>query len=138
MTVEYFEVLKHYAIEQELVDVQECLFVPLPMSHFDNKKVLRWKNTLRRTIYGRKLRRGFDAIERIESNYVNSDLPLGTYAEEMIQEFTGNFTISFELERPFIKEIDEATKTEEYDLSIPFPWFIGRMIFHYVHYIIFD
>ncbi len=130
MTVEYFEVLKHYAIEQELVDVQECLFVPMPMSHFDHNKVLRWKNTLRRAIYGRKLRRGFDAIERIESRYVNSDLPNGTYANEVIEEFTGHFTMSFELERPFIREIDEATKTEEYDLSIPFPWFFGRMVFH--------
>lgn len=130
VTVEYFEVLKHYAIEQELVDVQECLFVPMPLGHFDFKKVLRWKNTLQRTIYGQKLRRGFDAIERIESNYANSDLPIGSYADETIQEFTGHFTISFELERPFIKEIDEATKTEEYDLSIPFPWFFGRMVFH--------
>ncbi|WP_343486281.1 hypothetical protein [Allomuricauda sp. d1] len=130
VTVEYFEVLKHYAIEQELVDVQECLFVPMPLGHFDFKKILRWKNTLRRAIYGRKLRRGFDAIERIESNYANSDLPIGSYADEMIQEFTGHFTISFELERPFIKEIDEATKTEEYDLNIPFPWFFGKMVFH--------
>lgn len=130
VTVEYFEVLKHYAIEQELVDVQECLFVPMPLGHFDFKKVLRWKNTLRRAIYGRKLRRGFEAIERIETNYANSDLPIGSYADEIIEEFTGHFTISFELERPFIKEIDEATKTEEYDLSIPFPWFFGRMVFH--------
>ena len=130
MTVEYFEVLKHYAIEQELVDVQECLFVPMPMSHFENKKVMRWSNTLKRAVYGRKLRRGFDAIERIESNYANSDFPVGTYAEEQIQEFTGHFSISFELERPYIKEIDEATKTEEYDLSVPFPWFFGRMVFH--------
>ena len=130
MTIEYFEILKHYAIEQQLVDVQECLFVPMPMSHFDHKKVLRWKNTLQRTIYGRKLRRGFDAIERIESNYVNSDLPTGSYANEVIEEFSGHFTISFELTRPFIKSIDEATKTEEYDLSIPFPWFFGRMVFH--------
>ena len=65
MTVEYFEVLKHYVIEQELVDVQECLFVPLPMSHFDHQKVLRWKNTLLRAIYGDKLRRGFDAIAKL-------------------------------------------------------------------------
>ena len=130
VTVEYFEVLKHYAIEQELVDVQECLFVPMPLGHFDFKKVLRWKNTLSRAIYGRKLRRGFDAIERIESNYADSDLPIGSYADEMIHEFTGHFTISFELDRPFIKEIDEATKTEEYDLNIPFPWFFGKMVFH--------
>ncbi len=130
MTVEYFEVLKHYAIEQQLADVQECLFVPMPMSHFDHKKVLRWKNTLQKSVYGRTLRRGFDAIERIESDYVNSDLPTGSYADEVIEEFTGHFTISFELERPFIKTIDEATKTEEYDLSIPFPWFLGKMVFH--------
>jgi hypothetical protein len=118
MTVEYFEVLKHYALEQELVDVQECLFVPLPMSHFDHQKVLRWSNTLRRTIYGRKLRRGFDAIERIETNYVNSDLPTGTYSDETIEEFTGHFTISFDLTRPYIEKIEDATKT----VRAYFPW----------------
>lgn len=131
MTVEYFEVLKHYAIEQSLVDVQECLFVPLPMSHFDHDKILRWSNSLRRTIYGRKLSRGFDAIERIESDYVNSDFPVGSYAEQSIEAFDGYITLSFELTRPFNKTIDETTKTEEYDLSIPFPWFFGRkMVFH--------
>jgi len=130
MTVEYFEVLKHYTIEQHLADVQECLFVPMPMSQFDNKKVLRWTNTLQRTIYGRKLRKGFSAIERIDNNYVDSTFPQGSYCDEDIEEFSGHFTISFELQRPVIKEIDEATKTEEYDLSIPFPWFFGRLVFH--------
>ncbi len=130
MTVEYFEVLKHYALEQKLVDVQECLFVPMPMSRFDNHKVLRWKNTLRRAVYGRLLQRGFDAIERIENDYANSDFPDGIYADEIIEEYSGHFTISFELQRPYIKEVDEATKTEEYDLSIPFPWFFGRLVFH--------
>ena len=130
MTVEYFEVLKHYALEQELVDVQECLFVPMPMGHFDHDKILRWKNTLSRAIHGRLLRRGFGAIERIENDYANSDFPDGPYSEEVIEEYSGHFTISFELQRPYIKEIDEATKTEEYDLSIPFPWFLGRMVFH--------
>ncbi|MCD6430374.1 MAG: hypothetical protein J7L57_04040 [Deltaproteobacteria bacterium] len=123
MTVEYFEVLKHYAIVQELVDVQECLFVPLPMSHFDHQKILRWKNTLRRFVYGGKLRRGFDAIERISNNYADSDLPMGSYADEIIEDFTGNFSISFELQRPQIPKIDEATKTEKYDLKLYFGWF---------------
>ncbi|KAF5410537.1 MAG: hypothetical protein C5S43_04615 [Candidatus Methanocomedens sp.] len=129
MTVEYFEVLKHYAIEMELVDVQECLFVPLPMSLFNHQKILRWRNTLRRAVYGRKLVRGFDAIERIANNYADSDLPKGSYADEEIQDFRGNFSISFELKRPYISVIDEATKTETYDLSIPFPWFSGMMKF---------
>ena len=129
ITVEYFEVLKHYAIEIELVDVQECLFVPLPMSLFDHQKILRWRNTLRRAVYGRKLVRGFDAIERIANNYADSDLPLGSYADEVIEDFSGNFSISFELKRPYISTIDEQTKTETYDLNVPFPWFSGRMTF---------
>ncbi len=127
MTVQYFEVLKHYALEQELVDVQECLFVPLPMSDFDNPKVLRWSDALRRSLYGRKLRRGIDAIERIESHYANSDLPTGPYCDVPIEEFTGYFTLSFNLTRPYISEIEDATKKVVYDLTIPFPWFGRKM-----------
>ena len=126
MTVEYFEVLKHYAIEEELADVQEVLFLPLPMGHFNYKKILRWKNTLRKVMYGRKLQQGFDAIERIDSNYAHSDFPLGSYADELIKNFTGHFTISFELKRPYIPAIEDETKTIYYDLSIDFPWF-GEM-----------
>ncbi len=129
MTVEYFEVLKHYAIETELVDVQECLFVPLPMSLFDHQKILRWRNTLRRAVYGQKLIRGFDAIGRIANNYADSDLPIGSYADEVIEDFSGNFSISFELKRPYKSAIDEMKKTETYDLNVPFPWFFGSMEF---------
>ncbi|REL34669.1 hypothetical protein [Thalassotalea euphylliae] len=127
MTVEYFEVLKHYAVEQNLVDVQECLFVPMPMSHFDHQKVLRWRHTLQRFMYGRKLLKGFDAIERIETNYVNADLPTGSHADEVIQAFSGYMTMSFELARPFTPAIDTALKMEEYDLTIDFPWFNKKM-----------
>jgi hypothetical protein len=130
VTIEYFEVLKHYAIEQRLVEVQECLYVPLPMSHFDNQKILRWTNTLKRAVYGRTLHRGFAAIERIENEYVDSDLPDGRYADEIIKNFSGYFSMSFELSRPYVRDIEEATKTEHYDLSIPFPWFGGVMVLH--------
>lgn len=129
ITVEYFEVLKHYAIETELVDVQECLFVPMPMSLFDHQKILRWRNTLRQSVYGRKLVRGFDAIERIANNYADSDLPAGSYADEVIEDFSGNFSISFELKRPYGSPIDEMTKTETYDLNVSFPWFFGSITY---------
>lgn len=129
ITMEYFEVLKHYAIEQELVDVQECLFVPLPMSYFDHDKVLRWRNTLRRNMYGNKLLKGIDAIERIESNYANSDFPDDAYCTEPINDFYGFFTISFDFTRPYIKTIEDATKTEIVDLEIDFPWFHQTLVF---------
>lgn len=130
ITVEYFEVLKHYAIEQNLADVQECLFVPMPMSDFDYDKILRWRNTLQKSMYGTKLRKGFGAIERIQTNYVNADLPNSSYADEKIESFSGYFTMSFELSRPYISTIEEATKTEEFDLGSVFPWFGGIMKFN--------
>ena len=129
ITIEYFEVLRHYAIEQELVDVQECLFVPLPMSYFDHQKILRWKNTLRRAVYGTKLRRGFDAIERITNNYADSDLPTGSYADEVIENFNGHLSISFELKRPYIEAIEEETKTVTIHFHDWFPWFYGSWTF---------
>ena len=125
MTIEYFEVLKHYSLENELVDAQECLYVPLPMSHFDHEKIMRWRDTLRKSIYGKKFQRGFDAIERKASNNANSDFPDGSFADEVIEEFTGHFSISFELRRPNIPEIDEATKKVHYNLEIEFPWYVG-------------
>jgi hypothetical protein len=133
ITIEYFEVLRHYAIEQELVDAQECLFVPLPMSLFDYPKILRWHNTLRRVVYGAQLRRGFDAIERISNNYADSDFPSGSYADEVIEFFSGNFSISFELKRPYISSIEEQTKTvtETIELKDWFFWYPHVMKFTY-------
>lgn len=133
ITIEYFEILRHYAIEQNLVDVQECLFLPLPMSLFDYAKILRWKNTLRRSVYGTKLQRGFDAIERISNNYADSDFPEGSYADEVIKNFSGHFSISFELKRPYISTIDEQTKTvtETIELKKWFLWYPRVVKFTY-------
>jgi hypothetical protein len=77
ITIEYFEVLRHFQVFQELVDVQECLFIPLLMSRFDSMKALRWRETLARVLRNRSLRRGFDSIERILNNYEGSDFPEG-------------------------------------------------------------
>jgi len=127
ITIEYFEVLKHYAIEQELVDVQECLFVPMPMGPFDHEKILRWQHSLRRVVSGAKLQRGFDAIERIAHDYADSDFPEDSYADEVIEEFSGHFDLSFELARPYIAAIEEETKT--IDLEVTFPWIGGSWSF---------
>src|SRR4029077_14433460 len=87
ITVEYFEVLRHYAIEQQLTHVQECLFVPLLMSEFDIPKIMRWRDILRATLllpwrrlapFGQHpLVRGLEAAERIFLNYEGSDFPTG-------------------------------------------------------------
>jgi hypothetical protein len=106
MTVEYFEVLRHLIVRQRLVDVQECLFVPLQMSRFDRAKALRWRHTLQPCMPTRDLRLGFDALERIDNNYEGSDLPLGTYADQSLDYVEGDLSIRFQLARPRDKDDD--------------------------------
>jgi len=125
ITVQYFEVLRHYAIEQKLTAVQECLFVPLLMSEFDEPKVMRWMDQLRpslrdpglRNIFrlstggfavrAKPLSAGFEAIERRMNQYEGSDLPNTTYASEKVLDLSGDMTVTLSLNRPKDKE-DEA------------------------------
>lgn len=102
LTVQYFEVLRHFVIEQNLVEVSECLFVPLEMSMFTIHKILRWKNNLRSYLLDRSLLRAFDSLERIKDKYKNSDLKNvnGSYSEETIEDLFGELRISFEIPRP--------------------------------------
>ena len=57
ITIQYFEVLRHLLVRQRLVDVQECLFVPMLMSWFTRDKALRWRNTLATVDAARAARR---------------------------------------------------------------------------------
>lgn len=100
VTIQYFEVLRHLLVRQRLADVQECLFVPFLMSRFDSNKALRWRNTLRPVVFDRRLRSGFDAIERIKSNYVGSDFPDGTYADQLLEHMEGELYLRFQIARP--------------------------------------
>lgn len=100
ITIQYFEVLRHFLVRHRLVDVQECLLVPLLMSRFDSAKARRWRGVLQRYLRDRTLRRGFDALQRIADNYVGSDMPLGAYAEEDLTDLNGYLRISFRIQRP--------------------------------------
>jgi competence ComEA-like helix-hairpin-helix protein len=104
ITIQYFEVLRHMLVRQRLTDVQECLFVPLMMSRFTSDKTLRWRNTLAGTVADRKLRAGFDALDRIHSHYVGSDLPTGSYADQLLDYMEGDLMLRFELARPKDKD----------------------------------
>ena len=99
ITVQYFEVLRHLLVRQRLVDVQECLFVPLLMSWFTSAKALRWRNALA-SATPQELRGGYDALDRIAHAYVGSDLPLGRYADEQLQTVDGDLQLRFQLTRP--------------------------------------
>jgi hypothetical protein len=127
ITIQYFEVLRHYAIEQKLTHVQECLFIPLLMSEFDVNKIVRWLDILRATLLlpprrgplrlfgAHPLIRGLDAAERIAAKYAGSDFPTGTYASERLQSLSGELTITFQLNRPIDDDKkDDAAILDQY------------------------
>lgn len=118
MTMLYFEVLRHYAVFQELVGVEECVFVPLLLTNFTVKNVYKWKDALARNLkpvdsntylrplglFSAKSRhplvKGFDAIERKATEYIHVDYPKGSFADEVITEVTGTFTLRVNIPRP--------------------------------------
>lgn len=117
VTMQYFEVLRHFAIEQDLVDVQECLFIPLQLGFFDKFKILRWKNILRNNLriskigyYRHPLYRAFDVLEKYVANpNYKPEYPI---ADQQITEIKGEVSISFRFSiPPMIPQ--EQTQTDD-------------------------
>lgn len=106
ITMEYFEVLRHFQLTHELVDVQECLLIPLLMTYFDEEKALRWREVLEGQLLDRTLKTGFDSVQRVKTNWLNTDTPENRYSEEAPEELDGELRISFILPRP--RDNDEA------------------------------
>ncbi|UNY98052.1 DUF2272 domain-containing protein [Zhouia spongiae] len=116
LTMMYFEVLRHYAIYQELSHVEECVFVPLLMTNFSTENIHKWKDILARNLkpipsntYLRTfsflrrrhpLLKAFDANERIKTDYERVDFPEKTYADEVITEFSGYMKLNIHIPRP--------------------------------------
>lgn len=124
VTMQYFQVLRHIVVEQELSDVQECLFVPLTISPFDYKKVLRWRQCLQTHLrqnrfskLGAELSKGFDAMERIDKNYVNYDVP-PVVSESKIREIYGSFKLRLNLNRPQDKAMMDSQIGPAYNQAI--------------------
>ncbi len=98
--MEYFEVLRHFKVSARLVDVRECLFVPLLLSPFDNLKALRWRTVLGPNLLDRSLLKAFDAIERIANDYLTEDFPVKRFADDQILQMKGTLSVSFKAVRP--------------------------------------
>ncbi|MDH7448406.1 hypothetical protein [Aquimarina sp. 2201CG14-23] len=123
LTMMYFEVLRHYAIFQEISHVEECVFVPLLMTHFTTENIHKWKDILAPNLlplpsntylksysyyFGRRqhpLLKAFDANKRIKTNYERVDFPKKneTYADGTITQIKGRFTMNVNIPRPKTK-----------------------------------
>ena len=116
LTMMYFEVLRHYAIYQELSHVEECVFVPLLMTNFATDNIQKWRDILAQnllaipsntylknfSIFQRQhpLLKAFDANERIKTEYAHVEYPDGQYADEVITELTGYIKLNINIPRP--------------------------------------
>ena len=118
LTMMYFEVLRHYAIYQELSHVEECVFVPLLMTNFTVENIYKWHDVLAshllpmpsntylqpfsflRYRVQHPLIPAFDANERIKTRYVHVDFPTGAFCDEPITSVTGYITIRVDIPRP--------------------------------------
>jgi hypothetical protein len=135
LTMMYFEVLRHYAIFQDLTSVEECVFVPLLLARFSVDNIAGWRDVLAPALLpmpsetylqpfvamassGRQhpLVKAFDAVHRLRSNYANVDFPAGSYDEEPIRFAKGNLQLQVSMPRPKtrydrIKSLPVITKT---------------------------
>lgn len=118
LTMMYFEVLRHYAVSQELSEVQECVFVPLQLTEFSPESIARWKDVLAPALLpvpsstsvgpfvmlgrrrGHPLARAFDANDRVLSDWAHVDYPENSYAEDPIEEVEGSIRLRVSLPRP--------------------------------------
>jgi hypothetical protein len=118
LTMMYFEVLRHYAIFQELSHVEECVFVPLLMTHFTTENIHKWKDVLAQHLLpipsstylqpnslvlgGRRhpLLKAFDANERIKTGYTRVDFPKASYKDDPIRFVKGEISVRVHLKRP--------------------------------------
>lgn len=100
LTIQYFEVLRHFKVTHELAGVQECLFVPFPMGGFDRPKVVRWRESLSTYLKRGDLAPAFDAARRIETNWSEEYAPAARYADELVSAIFGELTLTILIPLP--------------------------------------
>ena len=119
LTMMYFEVLRHYAIFQELATVEECVFVPLLLARFSVENITTWRDVLASallpmpsetylqpfvamagSVREHPLIKAFDAVQRLRTSYANVDMPAGAYDEEPIRFLKGSLQLRVNLPRP--------------------------------------
>jgi len=120
ITIEYFEVLRHLQVSQELAQVQECLFIPLSISAFSGDKALRWRDALERALRRRRYSAYFRSLDRVEDNWASVDLPAGRYADDPIRHLSGELRMRISLPKPADGEdgVFSVGAWEEYDESL--------------------
>jgi hypothetical protein len=97
LTIQYFEVLRHYKVDFELASVRECLYIPLPLDCFDRDKVNRWRSSIERGLIDSVHVAGIRALERREQGY---PYPKGQFADGNLERVGGEISLLLEFRLP--------------------------------------
>lgn len=130
LSVIYYEILRHLRVDTEIASVTECVFVPMRIKPFDDKRISRHRRVLARYAKGWLERSVFRYLDDIQAylkkkDSKNSDdksndsvIPDGIQAEQTLTELSGslwlNIGINMPTEGPEFKEINEKTDQEVY------------------------
>lgn len=123
LTIQYYEVLRHFKVRQRFADAREVVFVPLLMTSFDARKAVRWREPLERALLDRSLADGFEATLRVLHQWQDAGFPAGTFASENIVSAAGVLDIRFVLQRPLdeIVEVDDTDRPPVFGGSATMP-----------------
>jgi hypothetical protein len=108
LTIQYFEVLRHYKVDFELASVRECLYIPLPLDCFDTEKVNRWRSSIERGLIDTVHVVGIRALERSESGY---PYPKGQFADGTLDRLGGEISLLLEFRLPASVSAAKAGET---------------------------
>jgi hypothetical protein len=98
MTIQYFEVLRHFLVEHTLDAVSRCVFVPLHIAPFDRDRARDWREILESRLLDPSLADGFEAAERTQRRSTQ----FGNKGEqvERVRSIVATLEIVFRIARP--------------------------------------
>jgi hypothetical protein len=100
LTMEYFEVLAHYWVEQKFLEARECLFVPLLYKHFTLQTLGQFGDILRNHFkfdYRHPAFAGFEAAERMIANEIKLEGTITNPIDTANTEIIKNMTVELQL-----------------------------------------
>lgn len=116
LSVIYYEILRHLRVDTEIAGVTECVYVPMKVSPFDDERIQRYKDVLRRYARNHWERLAFRNLEYLPDKLGESDIPEGKRFTQPLTTLSGSIWVRIGIEMPTVGdiagEIDEATDQE--------------------------
>jgi len=95
MTIQYFEVLRHFLVEHTLDAVSRCVFVPLDIAPFTRDRARAWREILEPRLLEPSLADGFEAADRTQRRLTE----FGNIGER-VTSIVATLEIVFRIARP--------------------------------------